>query len=70
MLCIRNGIAHWRENGNNNIEFRSSDGGEITSVAIKGSTGRGKNKKYITITYDLTQNGIINFMEKVYGYLK
>ena len=67
--CLRNGIAHWRENDNQNIQFTSNAYGQISTVKI---TGAGKvNGQYekIIVTYDLFKKGIVTFMEIIYQYL-
>lgn len=70
--CLRNGIAHWRENGNQNISFGtiSTNGiNEINKVAITGSGRVNSRVETVTVEFDVSQNGIVNFMETVYGYL-
>ena len=42
--CLGNGITHWREQNNQNIQFNSDEKGEITTVTI---IGEGVNLKEI-----------------------
>lgn len=62
--CLRNGISHWKENQNSNIEFIHSNN-EIVKVKISGS-GKVNNKfERIDVLFDVENNGIIEFMSYI-----
>lgn len=62
--CIRNGIAHWLERGNDNITFDVKDG-DISSFCINGSGNVNGRKLELSVTFNVEENGMINLMEKV-----
>ncbi|WP_236979686.1 HEPN family nuclease [Membranihabitans maritimus] len=72
--CLRNGIAHWKENGNQNIDFvtvqNTKGEKEIKKVIIKGTGKVDKKVENVEVTFDVDQDGLVEFMKKIYDYLK
>lgn len=71
--CLRNGIAHWSEHGNSNVKFETEMVGkqnEISKVKIFGSGKVDGQHESINAHFDLSEGGIIHFMEKIYTCLK
>ncbi|WP_320128712.1 HEPN family nuclease [uncultured Sphaerochaeta sp.] len=70
--CLRNGLAHWRENGNQNVKFDTEqieNKNEIVKVTICGDGKVDNIHETAKIEFDVKQDGIIHFMEKIYTYL-
>lgn len=67
--CCRNGIAHWSEKGNDNIDFEYSNG-EIIRVIIEG-TGKVKSKvRTLRVEINEDEDGIKEFVDYIYTFLR
>lgn len=58
--CIRNGLAHWMEKGNNNLSFKYKDG-EIYLMSIEG-TGEMRGEKHLLKVEINIENGGLDLL--------